>query len=301
MRVAVQILSTNTEPSTTNIKAMKETFIALSNLKHEYDFYFYYGDHSYYQVYNNENIYRVNLPYKESIYNTYEKGIHTLKYILGYDWHIRMNISCFLNLKLLDNVIDKLDEDIVYCNAINSYINDEHYYNDIYPRGDFMLFSNKTAQGILDNSDKYIRCDEALENRINIPHVDDCLFGLCIKDYFGPDYYKHLQMLKYNYMPQITEQAINFNKYCISSRVKTNPPGVNYSGYSWKDNEYRRFDAAKMRAIHELIKDIDYSEDIKIEDLYDNTRTTLFVSLSSQPIQTFNNYLHLKTTKGAPN
>ena len=51
MKVAVQILSTLKEPSTRNIEAIKNTYIALANslaekgkLKHTYDFYFYYLD-----------------------------------------------------------------------------------------------------------------------------------------------------------------------------------------------------------------------------------------------------------------
>ena len=298
MRIAVHILSTNTEPSSTNIKAMKDTFVAYSlsgTLIHDYDFFFYYGDHSYNHVYQQaENIYRINTNLKESIYNTFEKGIYTLKSTPGYDWYIRINISCFLNIKLLDKIIDQLNEDTVYCNAINSYINDENLYNDLYARGDFMIFSAKTREGILHNSGKYIRCDEISENRINVPHVDDTLFGLCIKDYFGPDYYKHLQSLKYNYIPYPSSEIRNFNPLAVSSRVKTNPPGVNYSGYSWADNEYRRFDAQKMYSISHLLKLTEYPETVKLEDLYDNSRPTLFVQISNQAVDNIKRYLDMK-------
>ncbi len=51
MKVAVLILSTLKEPSTRNIEGIKNTYVSLANslseqgkLKHEYDFYFYYGD-----------------------------------------------------------------------------------------------------------------------------------------------------------------------------------------------------------------------------------------------------------------
>lgn len=308
MKVAIEVLSTNFEPAVTNIKGMKNTFISLANelkdknkLKHSYDFYFYRGGYSAstlgkaVQIVKDEsynNCYDINISTKETIYDTFEKGIWALKYTAGYDWYVRINISCYLNMKLLDDVIDKFNEDVVYCNALNSYINDENYYNHLYPRGDMMIFSAKTRTGILKYSDKYFRCDLADKNRINIPHVDDCLFGLCLIDYFGNKYFEHLQMLKYNYIPEYTE---NINReislQCIGNRVKTNPPGVSYSGYSWEDNEYRRQDVKKMEYLNNKIKNVNYSN-INLEDLYSSSRPTLFVSLSNQPIEIFHKYLN---------
>ena len=310
MKVAIEILSTNTEPSITNIQGMKDSFVFLSNemsFNNSYDFYFYYGGYSASTLggpvkiekdKNYKNMYTVKVSTKETIYDTFEKGVWALKYIEGYDWYIRINISCYLNLFLLDKVISQFNEDIVYCNAINSYINDEKYFNDIYPRGDMMIFSEKTRQGILSVSDKYFRCDRADENRLNIPHVDDCLFGLCLIDYFGNSYYNHLQMLQYGYYPEASEKIKSVSLNSIGNRVKTNPPGINYSGYSWADNEYRRFDSKKMLYLNQVLIDTnnstDYYKDIKLESLFSNARPTLFVSLSNQRIETFFKYLDKK-------
>ena len=51
MKVAIEILSTQAEPSTTNICAMKNTMVSLVNeysdrLINHYDFFFYYGGYS---------------------------------------------------------------------------------------------------------------------------------------------------------------------------------------------------------------------------------------------------------------
>ena len=61
-----------------------------------------------------------------------------------------------------------------------------------------------------------------------------------------------LKTFTYSFLPNNTDIR-GFNKFAISSRVKTMPPGVRYSGYSWEDNEYRRCDAEKIKKIHGLI------------------------------------------------
>ena len=310
MKVAIEILSTNIEPSTSNIQGIKDTYITLANelsknnkLKHEYDFYFYYGGYSVSTLgtaavveKDNEysNCYKIKIGLEETIYNTFEKGIWALKYVNGYDWYIRTNISCYINIPLLDEVLSQFDEDVVYCNAINSFINDERYFNDLYPRGDMMIFSNKTKNGILSVSDKYIRCDVAKKNRLNIPHVDDCMFGLCFIDYFGDEYYNHLRALAYNYLPDASEtidRDISFSY--IGNRVKTIPPGVTYSGYSWEDNKYRRYDIKKMEYLNKNIKRFSY-KGTKLENLYSDLKKTLFIHLSNQNIDTFKVFLKTK-------
>ena len=309
MKVAIEILSTQAEPSTTNIHIMKNTMVSLVNeysdrLINQYDFFFYYGGYSASTLgvaVNKEqdetysNCWNLKISTEESIYTTFEKGVWALKYISGYDWYIRINISCYLNILLLDKVLSQFNEDTVYCNAINSYINDEKYYNDLYPRGDMMIFSKKTREGILKFTDKYFNCDTVSTNRLNIPHVDDTLFGLCFIDYFGAEYYKHLQMLKYNYIPDIDITNKTVSTICIGNRVKTNPPGIKYSGYSWEDNEYRRYDAIKMEILNDRFKQQSYNN-VKLSDLLSNERPTLFITLTNRKIEDF--YAYLKRKRG---
>ena len=309
MKVAIEILSTQAEPSTTNIHAMKNTMVSLANeysdkLINHYDFFFYYGGYSAStlgvavskeQDDTYSNCWNLKISTEESIYTTFEKGVWALKYISGYDWYIRINISCYLNILLLDKVLSQFNEDTVYCNAINSYINDEKYYNDLYPRGDMMIFSKKTREGILKFTDKYFNCDTVSANRLNIPHVDDTLFGLCFIDYFGAEYYKHLQMLKYNYIPDIDITNKTVSTICIGNRVKTNPPGIKYSGYSWEDNEYRRYDAIKMEILNDRFKQQSYNN-VKLSDLLSNERPTLFITLTNRKIEDF--YAYLKRKRG---
>lgn len=300
MKISVEILCTTAEPSLRNIQAIKETYVSTCNslksqnkLNHDYEFYFYYSCEDYLTEIPNTyiikdsvypNCFDIQVPEKESVYKTFEKGIFALKQTANrnFDWHIRCNISNYINVYVLDKVISQFDKNIVYCNAINTYINDENYYNDLYPRGDMMIFSKEIAAGIIEASEKYINCDMVLTDRLSVPHVDDCLFGLCIIDYFGKDnYYNHLQMIKYNYIPEpepVLKREIDFS--CISSRVKTVPPNIKFSGYSWKDNEYRKLDVEKMKWLDSEIQKIDYRKrKIKLNEMLSDARKTLYVQL----------------------
>ena len=307
MKIAIQVLSTLKEPSTRNIDAIKRTYVAYANylmrekkLRNTYDFYFYYGGYenelSETVVETDETIehcFNIKIPLEESIYNTFEKGIEALKVADKYDWYVRSNISCYINIPILDKAFIAFDKNIVYCNSINSFINDENYFNDLYPRGDFMIFSREVKEGILKVAPKFIRCDYAMKDRLNIPHVDDCMFGICLIDYFGEKYYDHLKALKYNYIPTYkTDEPYVWDKNYIASRVKTIPPGINFSGYSWEDNQYRENDVRKMEVLNEEIKNTDYSKKVlQLKDLLNNTKPLVFISTTFARIDTFLAYL----------
>ena len=338
MDIAVLIMTTDSEPSITNIEGMQETFIKRTQegqLQHKYDFILYTGDtrknglkncnyslisnrfqRTYVDLINdrisdfkeldchhrNGNIYKFASSVDESIYRTFEKTYDVLDYLSTqekeYDFYIRINISAWLNINLLDKIIEQLDKDIVYCNAINSIISDEKYLNDLYPRGDFIIFSSKVKDGILENGKKYLYCDTLEKDRLNVPHVDDCLIGLCLIDYFGKYYYKHLKMLKYNYIPynQQEPKQIKILEYAICSRVKTLPPNVSYSGYSWEDNKYRRYDSVKMRMLDDAYSNMKY-DNVLLKDLEVNEsegRPTLMTYMINTTVDKFYKYLDKK-------
>lgn len=312
MKVAVQILSTLKEPSTRNIEAIKNTYIALTNslsekgkLKHTYDFYFYYGgyeDQPETTVEKDEVVehcFNIKIPIAESIYNTFEKGIEALKIVDGYDFYVRCNISCYIHIPVLDKLLIYFRRDEVYSSSINSYVNDENYYNDLYPRGDFAVFSSFMRRGILENAPKYIRCDYALENRLNVPHVDDCMFGLCIMDTLGKNYYNNLKALHYNYIPSYKEEepAVWVPEYIVT-RVKTIPPGINFSGYSWVDNDYRKMDVYKMNLINDKIKNMDFSKiTINLANSLSDKKPIVFITAKFAGIDAFKSYLKQRKTK----
>ena len=315
MDVAILIMATDSEPSISNIKGMTETFIKRTQeglLNNRYEFILYTGNSSPNSSkpslteidcnHKNGNVYKYTSSVSENIYKTFEKTYDTLEFLdksrKKYDWYVRINISAWLNISLLDKVITQLDEDIVYCNAINSIISDEKFLNDLYPRGDFFMFSHKVKDGILKEGEKYLYCDIAEKDRLNVPHVDDCMIGLSLIDYFGKYYYKHLKMLKYNYIPYNEQDAKQYKilQNAICSRVKTLPPNVTYSGYSWDDNEYRRYDSRKMKMLDTAYSNTTY-DNIKLKDLeVDESlgRPTLLVYMSNVTVDNFYKYLDSK-------
>lgn len=301
MNVCVLIMATNKEPSISNVEAMKDSFIRYAveaqkagQLEHNYDFVVYYANDRENALTDGilghraedggEHIINFEMECHESVYMTYEKTYTVLKSVTHeYDWYIRINISCFLNIALIDRCLKYLKPDMVYGNAINTFVNaDSPYVNDIYMRGDLIMFSESTRKGIVEHGEKYMFCDRADRNRLEIPHVDDCLLGVVMIDYFGKDYYTHLRMFNYNFLCRGTDEITkdNIHPFAVGSRVKTVPPNQNYSGYSWDDNEYRRIDCEKMRLLQKFYEEnYDYKKFNKI-DLFvkkDASRPTLFI------------------------
>ncbi len=295
-------MGANCQPAIRNCEAFREYIIQdyldnKSSFKHEYSFINYYGskvDESKIVLakYHNEGsedvlVADLLLPLYDDINQTYEKTVSAYKYITEYydfDWVVRINISLFINLYLLDKVVDKLDKKHIYCNSINSYINANDYTNHLYPRGDCYIISQENIKGALKYSDDYfinLRRNNAKDReklikamtQENIEHVDDTLFGICLIKHLGSEYFKHYNLLNYLYRGDIVDEDKDLGlddryKYCLTFRVKTVPPGETYSGYSWYDNKYRTNDVVKFKKLSQEIKKYFYDEDhITLKDL----------------------------------
>lgn len=271
MKIAVLIMSSDANPSLRNIDAFKDTVIKYCNdndiLQNEYEFFIYrFGedDHIYKDdVYSNLNY----IIYKgqESIYHTFEKTVLALEYVYNTykpDVYVRLNISTYFNVRLFDKIVLDLDNNYVYCNKVNSFLNPtSSFFMDVYPRGDFMVFFEHQCMSILKHGKDLMYFGSV---STGVDHVDDCLIGVSlIKDV--PDMYKCIKTFVYNYMPNKCIDTDKFDVRAISTRLKTVPPNMQ-SGHSWKDNEYRLFDVNKFYECHDIIEGVDYS-DVKIEDV----------------------------------
>lgn len=311
MKVAILVMATSDEPSVSNCKAMNDTFIKYikdnkDSLNNSYDCYFYYADKGKFNTLQptittdrGNDVYDTCCNVEESVYRTFEKTVYMLNSIDDYDWYVRINISTFVNIKLLDLMLSKLDESIIYCNAINTIISDEEYMNTLYPRGDFYIMSNKMKTSLLPEMNKLIFSDTKLQHseRCNVIHVDDTLFGVALVKTFGNDYLDMLKMVKYNFLPG--DNITGSTKLAIASRVKTIPPGVVYSGYSWDDNPYRREDGNKMKMLYDAMLLYDY-KDIKLEDIFvdeDNCRPGIASVLYSMKIKNIKHLIRSKAEK----
>ena len=314
------VMASNAEPSTRNLEAIKNTLVRYQNehkdkFKNEYDFYFYWsgGDDMKKEVNVSTSKEYSNLKYievkeEESVYRTFEKSIKAFDYVYrnnDYDWYVRMNISMWINIDLLDSVIFSFKPNSMYGNALNSYVNlNCAYCDDLYARGDLMIFDKAVMKGILGNAMKFLYSDWRMTDRDGVDHVDDCLIGCCFIDYAGPDYYKSLYMLSYTYLPNHeVGDDIKPQKYNIGTRVKTVPPDETYSGYSWEDNEWRKKDCEKMIKLTEYVENNPFEYiGLKMKDVLvdkKNSRPTLFISASGQTVfDVFHRFLEQKRKAG---
>lgn len=313
MNVAILILSTKAEPSARNTAAIKNTMVKQTNeetFKHHYDFFEYYYDK---EIQDSEdcvlgceqdkqypNYYYIRISGQESVFHTFEKTYAAYDYLLKnedkykkYDVFIRINISCYLNMKLLDAVLNLMDKDTVYSNALNTVENyGTPYFNKLYARGDFYIMFRNNLLGTMREAKQFLYCDRDLSfARPNLVHLDDVLFGCAFILYAGiNEYFKHLQMIKYNFLPmtsassQIDMLRAGINKFAIASRIKTVPSGMP-SGYSWDDNEWRKHDPLKIEFVHNTLHENDYSK-IVLDDI-------LVSPLEERPTNYFN-VLHMQ-------
>ncbi len=315
MKVAVLIMSSLSEPSARNSETMKNTFIAdtiemMNNhkFKNKYDFYFYQADETLdedikkYEV--SSHVYNIDIKIHETIYRTYEKTYFAFETFKKseYDWFIRINTSMFLNMYLIDNIIKKLDKKNIYCNAINTYTecSSPQLINQLYPRGDLYFLSDNYRNKIINYGKSLLYNDTADKNRLVVDHVDDVLVGIAFINALGKhEYYKYLKTIHYNFLCEETFTGIN--KYAIGSRVKTIPPGVTYSGYSWDDNEYRLFDCTKMQTLSKLYKNnlsklLNLYKNITELDILvpkENTRKTPYITIELLPVEELKDKLNI--------
>ena len=324
-KVAVMIMATDKQPSLRNIEGIKETYIAcynrLSQEKtkrswlHEFDFFVYTSDPTIQVDYicvddtNVSNLHYVKVREEESVYRTFEKTLLMYKYMISehnneYCCYVRTNISMMLNMYMLDKYIDRFKPDTVYCNAVNSHTNAQsEFANDIYPRGDLMIFDDNILRGFVATGDKYVHCDMDMHHRNGVDHVDDCLSGLCLIDMFGKEYYKHIKPLRYYYIPRgISKEMLP--DWRIGYRVKTIPPDVEFSGYSWDDNDWRRYDVEKMKVLQQYFdenaNELLSTRNVQLGDVLANihggsdTRPTLFIQTVNCSLAVIQDYLSKK-------
>lgn len=276
MKVAIAIMSSNHTVSKRNTECQVETFIEnlfAKKRNNEYKVFFYRGksENEKVGVFNRGKYYEIVCCANDSILGTFEKTYEAYLEIMGaydFDVLVRCNISCYLNVNLLDCVLtDDMDKDLVLCNSINTVFDcGGTYMNQLYPRGDFYIIGRDNLNGALNYAPDFI--NGTAENH-TLTHVDDVLFGMCLYEHKkGRHAYDNLHTVLYGYHPQeeIVGGKENINPFCLSYRVKTVPPGVTHSGYGWEDNVWRNCDLHKMKFLHDFLKDVKY-KDIKISKL----------------------------------
>lgn len=282
MKIAVMIMMADKEPSLRNKQAIMNYIVDDYNniadtLEHTYDFIFYKG-HVDKELQFSKNIldrfpekhcYEIITCTGDGVHDTFEKTIEcfkTLDSINKYDWIIRINISTYINIRLIDKLINSMDKNHIYCNAINGVLQSETYLNYLYPRGDFYMISKDLIDKVIYVSDEfYIHKNDIseIEKIYKCPeHVDDVLLGICLYKALGKEYYKNLYPLYYDYYPDIFDpnNKRQMHYYTIAVRLKTVPKNM-HSGWSWNDDPCRLDDVNKFRLCYECFSNVQPYED----------------------------------------
>jgi hypothetical protein len=124
--------------------------------------------------------------------------------------------------------------------------------NNVFPRGDAYIISNKILNQIISTYNQY---DVYSDDLSGIEHTDDALLGLIFLKIFKNKTHDHIQLLEYAFIPN-TQLSINDyvkSVNVIFSRIKTCPPDAECSGYSWNDNNYRLNDVSKINNLNNFL------------------------------------------------
>lgn len=251
MNINIVILSANNEIAARNTEAQRETFIKRLfsyERKHNYRVFFYEGDNSEIEeVKLSENVYDIKCTSNDDIKHTFEKTCEAYDYIIKHyqsDLIVRANISCYINIDLLDNIAQEIyDNGYIIANRVNTIFNAGKFMNYLYPRGDFYIVRTDLVEKALQNMDGLFD-----ENSFEVDPVDDTKFGVCLWNADKAKYDSRLHCCRYAFVPHEDFSSVTVNT--LSIRLKTLRQGAEYSGYSWDDNDVRKKDVEKMYALY---------------------------------------------------
>lgn len=253
MKALVLIMSANCQPALRNEETIFNTYVKSYNdnkdlFSTEFIFIAYKGNYN--EVKLNNNVLQLTSP--DDIKNTFNKTLEAFEYIrnIDFDYLIRVNISTYVNLFLLDKELQNFDKNKIYCNAVCTYYNSNILKNEVFARGDAYIIHKKLLFNILKCNDIDNLIDKGVDN------TDDSMFGVLCSKYFNNKTHNNIVLLNYSFIPHmiqyINSYDIKKSACIIFTRLKTCPP-YTHSGYSWDDNEYRLHDVYKFKYINNYI------------------------------------------------
>lgn len=272
MKINIVILSANNEIAARNTEAQRNTFIKHifeQKRKNDYKVFFYEGDNSKIEeIELSENVYDIKCASKDDIKHTFEKTCEAYDYITKHyscDLIVRANISCYINVDLLDNIAQEIyDNGYIIANRVNTILNAGKFINYLYPRGDFYIVRTDLVEKALQNMDGLFD-----ENSFEVDPVDDIKFGICLWNVDKNKFVNRLHCCKYALM--VYENLEPFSENTLSFRLKSINKNEHYTGYSWNDTEARKYDSEKMYKLYNLLNknhfNSEYYKNTKLEDV----------------------------------
>lgn len=257
MKVVIAIMSANNVIAERNTHAQRETFIKHlfdNNRLHEYEVVFYTGGNTVQELSElSEHVYLLKCVTEDDIRHTFEKTCEAYEYIISHfesDMFIRCNISCYLNVDLIDAVLDSAYKgNYIIANRFNLVINAGDFLNKPYPRGDFYMLRTEWIKSALPYKDTLFDY-----NKFNIDRADDTQFGMCLMNADYDTYKNAIRFCAYGFLPY--DNIDNMHPLFLDARVKTLPSDAKYSGYSWTDENIREGDVKKMYLLYGRFKSL---------------------------------------------
>lgn len=271
MNINIIILSANNEIAIRNTQKQRETFVKhlyAHDRIHNYKVFFYEGGYSQLEEQElSKNVYNIKCTSKDDIVHTFDKTYEAYDYIIEHhpcDMIVRANISCYINVDLLDNILQEIyDREYIVANRVITVLNIGDYTNFLCPRGDFYVIRTELIKNALTHKDTLPK-----EENFAINPVDDTKMGVLLNYGDNKKYVNSLHCCKYGFVPFDNYSSVSSK--VLNVRVKTLKNGAIYSGYSWEDIEYRRHDTDKMDKLYNAyngIWDSYYKESVKLDDI----------------------------------
>lgn len=297
MKILIMIMSAGKQPALRNEEAIFNSYIKSydenkSLFKHTYDFVTYKGGYNEVHI-NNRQMY---LTSPDDIESTFIKTLEAFDIIKDYDYDylIRVNISTYVNLFLIDKEIENLNKNFIYCNAICTYYKSSKLLNQVFPRGDAYIIHKDLLFNILNCKNNI---DDLIDNGVD--PMDDSMFGVLCAKYFSNKTHNHIKLLEYSFIPQMITaldiMEVKKSAYTFFTRLKTCPPD-SYSGYSWDDNQYRIHDQYKFNFINDYVYKI---KNTNTSMIYSNNKDRCFHINHNDRIEmiSFDNLIQLHNNK----
>lgn len=246
------------------------------------DIKFYYGENNKNEVIGDNILLNSN----DGLWNTFEKTIECFNFIKDWDFDyvVRTNTSTYINVHILNKLIDYLNEDVCYGARIID-VSDQNKNFEVFPMGLGMIFSKKLIHKILETP--------LALNYKNIGRAgDDNLLGRCLLSIFKTDIFDHYGQLTFNGFNMC---GLNYNKIdtlnrinnCVFYRLKSHPIYSKEVDY-YANYPERAYDKDKFLKLHKDIED--YHRNIGEYDLNKILNEISYIQLDGNYIPVSENY-----------
>ena len=212
-KILITVMSCNDDFFIKQEQIMKETWIKQLNQFDNIDYIIYRGDPNIEKHKYDKQNHLLSLRCEDDLNNTFKKTYYAFKLahkICDYDYIFRTNTSTYVNVVLLNQFIQKLEDDnILWASDLYSLSNSFCPYPlYLYGRGNGMILSKKLVDIILSEGISYLYLEKC----------DDWLIGNILNTYWikqGKNYLDYIKGYKHGWYKCVPDEQPNNHKLCV--------------------------------------------------------------------------------------